>query len=127
MLLTLDNSPIYFNFAAVNDIAVYLIKPIKPSELLEGILRALGQQETREKKEKEPLSLESQRPLRILLAEDNAINREVAVNLLEKWGHTVVVAENGKEALVALGREGPFDLVLMDVQMPEYGWLCGHP
>ncbi len=58
------------------------------------------------------------RPLRILLAEDNPVNQEVAVGLLEKRGHTVVVANDGKEALAALEGE-PFDLVLMDVQMPE--------
>ncbi len=58
------------------------------------------------------------RPLRVLLAEDNAVNQRLTVRLLEKRGHTVVVAATGKEALAALERE-PFDLVLMDVQMPE--------
>jgi CheY-like chemotaxis protein len=61
---------------------------------------------------------ESQRNLHILLAEDNKINQKLAVAMLEKWGHTVVVASNGKEALAALEEQG-FDLVLMDVQMPE--------
>jgi CheY-like chemotaxis protein len=55
---------------------------------------------------------------RILLAEDNEINQTLVVRLLEKLGHTVVVARNGREALTAL-EQGPFDLVLMDVQMPE--------
>jgi CheY-like chemotaxis protein/HPt (histidine-containing phosphotransfer) domain-containing protein len=59
-----------------------------------------------------------QRNLHILLAEDNEINQRLAVATLEKWGHTVVVANNGKEALDAL-EEQVFDLVLMDVQMPE--------
>jgi signal transduction histidine kinase/CheY-like chemotaxis protein len=57
-------------------------------------------------------------PIRILLAEDNAVNQLLGKELLEREGHTVVVAENGREALDALGR-GTFDLVLMDVQMPE--------
>jgi CheY-like chemotaxis protein len=63
---------------------------------------------------------ETRRQLRILLAEDNAINREVAVRLLGKRGHVVTVTENGKEAVAALDA-GPeqFDVVLMDVQMPE--------
>lgn len=58
------------------------------------------------------------RPLRILLAEDQAVNRLLAIRLLEKVGHTVVVAGTGREALTALDRQ-EFDLVLMDVQMPE--------
>jgi two-component system, sensor histidine kinase and response regulator len=56
--------------------------------------------------------------LRILLAEDNVVNQILAVRLLEKRGHSVKTAANGKEVLAAL-QEGPFDLVLMDVQMPE--------
>ena len=54
----------------------------------------------------------------LLLAEDNVVNQKLAVRVLEKYGYTVVVASNGKEALAALSRE-PFDLVLMDVQMSE--------
>ena len=58
------------------------------------------------------------RRFKILLAEDNLVNQKVAVRLLEKRGHTVVVAESGKQALEAW-RKQPFDLILMDVQMPE--------
>lgn len=57
------------------------------------------------------------RQLRILVAEDYEVNRQVIVPLLEKYGHHVKVAENGEEALAAV-RAFPFDLVLMDVQMP---------
>src|SRR5688572_18184829 len=56
-------------------------------------------------------------PLRVLLAEDNATNQKLAVCLLEKHGHSVVVVENGEKAVEAVGR-GMFDLILMDVQMP---------
>jgi PAS domain S-box-containing protein len=57
------------------------------------------------------------RSVRVLLAEDNAVNRLVAVRLLEKYGHTVVEAVDGRQALAALEHES-FDVVLMDVQMP---------
>jgi len=58
------------------------------------------------------------RSLRILLAEDNQVNQKVAIGLLEKRGHHVVLAENGREALDALAQDS-FDLVFMDVHMPE--------
>ena len=64
----------------------------------------------------------SSESLRILLAEDNPINQRFAFCLLEKRGHEVVVANNGKEVLMALAQQ-PFDLVLMDVQMPEMDGL----
>jgi signal transduction histidine kinase/HPt (histidine-containing phosphotransfer) domain-containing protein/ActR/RegA family two-component response regulator len=62
------------------------------------------------------------RSLRVLLAEDNAVNQRLVARLLEKEGHAVTLAGNGREALAALERE-PFDLVLMDVQMPELDGL----
>jgi PAS domain S-box-containing protein len=61
--------------------------------------------------------------LRILLAEDNAVNQRVARSMLERRGHEVVVVENGRRALDALDRDS-FDLVLMDVQMPEMDGLA---
>jgi signal transduction histidine kinase/CheY-like chemotaxis protein len=60
--------------------------------------------------------------LRILLAEDNAVNQKLAVRLLEKHGHRVTVAANGREAMEALIRDR-FDAILMDVQMPEMNGL----
>jgi CheY-like chemotaxis protein len=65
---------------------------------------------------------ESHRRLHLLLAEDNVVNQRLAVRLLEKRGHTVVAVGNGQEALAAL-RQQRFDLVLMDVQMPEMDGL----
>jgi two-component system sensor histidine kinase/response regulator len=62
----------------------------------------------------------ARRLLRILVAEDNLVNQRLAAGLLERRGHTVVLAGDGKQALAALDRE-PFDLVFMDVQMPEMG------
>src|SRR5205814_903663 len=58
------------------------------------------------------------RRLRILIAEDNPVNERVARTLLEKQGHTVLVAHNGREALAVAQRE-KLDVILMDVQMPE--------
>jgi two-component system sensor histidine kinase/response regulator len=60
--------------------------------------------------------------LRVLVAEDNAVNQTLARRLLEKRGHTVVIAENGRVALEAVEREA-FDLILMDVQMPVLGGM----
>jgi two-component system, sensor histidine kinase and response regulator len=62
------------------------------------------------------------RPLRVLLAEDNPVNQLVASRVLETHGHAVVIAHTGREALAALERER-FDVVLMDVQMPEMSGL----
>ncbi len=61
-------------------------------------------------------------PLQILLVEDNPINQKVATRLLEKAGHTVTIAGNGREALEHVVRDS-FHLVLMDVQMPEMDGL----
>ncbi len=63
-------------------------------------------------------------PLRVLVAEDNPINQKIAARLLEKAGHKVTVANDGREALAAW-RKQPFDLVLMDIQMPHLnGFEC---
>ncbi|MEJ7638912.1 MAG: response regulator, partial [Singulisphaera sp.] len=106
-------------------VAGLLLKPFKQSDLLEAIQRAVVPASWDEVRPT-PISLPewkvSRKPLRILLAEDNPFNQKVAVCMLEKKGHTVTVAGNGKRALEALDREG-FDLVLMDVQMPEMDGL----
>jgi two-component system sensor histidine kinase/response regulator len=104
-------------------VAAYLLKPVRQSELRAAIARVLG---AREQRGAVPLltrySLQDARgpaaSLRVLLAEDNLVNQKLATRLLEKRGHHVVVAGNGREALAALERQS-FDLVLMDVQMPE--------
>ncbi len=104
-------------------VAIYLIKPVKPTELQQAILRVLGQEAPITKKQDSQTSdAYKQRPLRILLAEDNTVNQKLAVRLLEKWGHNVVVVNNGKEALSTLEQQ-VFDVVLMDVQMPEMDGL----
>jgi two-component system, sensor histidine kinase and response regulator len=104
-------------------VSAYLLKPIRQSELREAIARVLG---AREQEGAIPLvtrySLQDARDpetvLRVLVAEDNPVNQRLAVRMLEKRGHRVVVAGNGREALDALAKD-TFDLVFMDVQMPE--------
>ena len=99
----------------------YLNKPIRRSELLNAIMNAIGsrlQDSPATGASADTLSPTPARLLRFLLAEDNPVNQRLAVRILEKRGHTVVVAGNGKEAMVALDRER-FDAVLMDVQMPK--------
>ncbi len=99
-------------------IAGYLTKPLKRSELRECILAVLGT-EVPAGTQPQLVTRHSIRelPRRILLAEDNVVNQRLAVALLKKQGHTVVIANNGREAVEALERE-QFDVVLMDVQMP---------
>jgi PAS domain S-box-containing protein len=62
------------------------------------------------------------RPLRILLAEDNPVNQKLALSLLRKWGHTVTVVSDGAQALARSGAES-FDVILMDLQMPVMGGI----
>jgi two-component system sensor histidine kinase/response regulator len=101
------------------DIARYIMKPVTQSILLNGITSALGTARADEEPENSLVAGcgESFVPRRILLAEDGVINRKVAVNLLEQRGHHVTAVENGQLAVDAFGRE-PFDLILLDVQMP---------
>jgi CheY-like chemotaxis protein len=68
-------------------------------------------------------ALQNTRPLRILLAEDNRINRHIASQMLERLGHSVSIAENGCKALELSAAES-FDAVLMDIQMPELDGLA---
>ena len=106
-------------------VAAYLSKPVKQSELLDAILTCLdsraadpnsdmigGDRRRRTSDASRSLTLS------VLLVEDNTTNQLLAVTLLEKAGHQVETAVNGKEALAELAKRS-FDVVLMDVQMPE--------
>jgi len=102
-------------------IASYLTKPVSQSDLLDAIMTALGEPKGLHSPIITQHSLrETQRKLHLLLADDNAVNQILAVRLLEKLGHTITVANNGKEA-IAHWEQGGFDAILMDVDMPEMG------
>src|SRR5712691_10315663 len=110
-------------------ISIYLTKPVRHAELRAAILRALrgqaGSIGTTSASLSESPSLRKTgaiAELRILLAEDNLVNQRVAVSILEKAGHRVIVANNGRQALERWSEQA-FDLILMDVQMPEIDGL----
>ena len=100
-------------------ISAYLVKPIRQTELLDGICQVLNKVSTAKSI---PLVTrhtlrENKHRSRVLLAEDNAVNRTLAVRLLEKLGYSVIAAGNGAEAVEAF-ENNLFDVVLMDIQMP---------
>jgi two-component system sensor histidine kinase/response regulator len=104
-------------------VAAHLLKPVRQAELREALIRVLsdkdGSSTLTSATEKVPeVRRTESAPMRVLLAEDNAVNQMLAVRLLQKRGHAVTVTGNGREALDAL-EHGKYDLVLMDVQMPE--------
>jgi CheY-like chemotaxis protein len=98
----------------------YLVKPVFQAELLSAILEAFSAENAGLKTAdlRSTLSQRSESSLRILVAEDNPVNQKVAVSVLQKRGHIVTVAPDGKRALEVLECE-TFDLILMDIQMPE--------
>jgi PAS domain S-box-containing protein len=111
----------------LRDIGVssYLTKPVRQNILLEAMLAVLANGDT--PRPHKPLVTrhtisEAKRFLHVLIAEDNRVNSTIATALLKKRGHTSVVVVNGRDAVTAV-RDGAFDLVLMDVQMPE---MDGH-
>ena len=114
-------------------VAAHLIKPVNQSDLLDAILTTVVQRQLAPPATPrvcpppagDPApngSGPQQRQLRVLVAEDNAINRRLVMSILEKRGHVVVAAETGVQALEALERER-IDVVLMDIQMPEMDGL----
>ena len=106
-------------------VASYLLKPVKQSELFDAVAMALGITAA-EDAEEVAVSVtrrrSSVRPLQMLLAEDSLVNQKLAVGLLEKHGHHVDVVGDGRAALAAV-ESNRYDLVLMDIQMPEMDGL----
>ena len=106
------------------EFAVQLAKPVKASQLYNALVKALAEH-AQQPEAGEPVPEGGKAPtssLRILLAEDNAVNQKVALRLLDQLGYRADVASDGLEALEALERQ-PYDVVLMDVQMPEMDGL----
>ena len=101
----------------------FLIKPVSPSLLYDTIIEIFGEEISLTDRVPEQLleTTEALKPIKgasILLVEDNAINQQVATELLEQAGFVVTVANNGKQSVQAV-KISKFDLVLMDIQMPE--------
>jgi two-component system, sensor histidine kinase and response regulator len=107
-------------------VSAYLVKPIRHGELHEAIGRVIGagkQPDLEALVTRHTLRESARRPhLRVLLAEDNAINERLISKLLEKRGHTVRAVKTGRGAVQALETDR-YDLVLMDIQMPEMDGL----
>lgn len=107
--------------ATRHGVARALLKPVGRDELFHAIAAIVGASadESRSDAATAPrFPRPAARPLHILLAEDVVLNQRVAVAILKKLGHTVVVSGDGSDAVAAVARE-PFDLILMDVQMPN--------
>ena len=106
-------------------IAAHLMKPVKQSEMFNAIVGSLSVTANHTPARTvvaETADASDVPPLRILLAEDNIVNQRLAVGILEPLGHRITIAGNGREAVGLLQNEN-FDLVLMDVQMPEMDGL----
>jgi signal transduction histidine kinase/CheY-like chemotaxis protein len=108
-------------------VAAHVVKPVTEREILRTILSVLSPHTDQARAMDQPQqgpAFETMPKFRILLAEDNVVNQKLAVRLLEKLGHAVMVASNGRQAVETLQQQpGEFDLVLMDVQMPEMNGL----
>jgi signal transduction histidine kinase/DNA-binding response OmpR family regulator/putative methionine-R-sulfoxide reductase with GAF domain len=112
---------------ATPDVAAFLVKPVKPSALHDALMTALaGHVDAVPVRPASGATIDrglaSRHPLRILLAEDNAVNQKLAMRLLERMGYDADLAQNGLEAIDAVARS-TYDVVLMDVQMPELDGL----
>ena len=119
MMLTSADRKGAFDRCQQLSIAATLLKPLKQQELRTTIVDILSKAD---RSQRQPAATPAAAPsingrLRILLAEDNPVNQQVATRLLKKLGHEVQVVENGQLVLEALN-SGEFDVVLMDVQMP---------
>jgi signal transduction histidine kinase/DNA-binding response OmpR family regulator len=123
IVLTSADDPADIQRCRELSVGVYLVKPVKQSEIFDAIAVALGYEEAfvqaSDSATRPQVHLP---PLKILLAEDSAVNQRLATVLLEKEGHSVHAVETGRQAVMA-SKDEEFDLVLMDVQMPDMDGL----
>ena len=117
-MLTVDASCDGWTGISQAEIHHHLVKPVHPDALRSAVLHVLGQVPQEPASPAVFAGSGPSRRLHILVAEDNFVNQEVALAMLEKLGHAAVLAVNGIEA-VEQWRSGGFDLILMDVEMPE--------
>ena len=122
LMLTSSHRPQGIDYCESFGVTACLLKPIKHSELLEALHLAVDPCLPAELLVPAVENKRTTPPLRILVAEDSLVNQKLAVGLLQRQGHAVAVANNGREALSALARQ-TYDVVLMDVQMPEMDGL----
>ncbi len=106
-------------------VAGYVTTPVKHSDLLDAIVMLVSRRQAGSGREVRRTPLPARRrgrALRILIAEDNAVNRTLVTKILEKRGHAIVAVENGQAAVEgftgATASRRPFDVVIMDIQMP---------
>ena len=118
LLLTSADQP--HDAASHPALSGFLVKPVGQHALLDAVCRVVGSRLTADQEPAAPAvtPTRSARRLRVLVAEDNPVNQRLAQHLLERRGHTPILAANGREAL-DLATHDQFDLVLMDLQMPE--------
>jgi PAS domain S-box-containing protein len=123
MMVSSSQRPGDINRCQELGISAFLMKPVKQSELFDAIMSVAGvAPEVESVVAQDAGSSRKLPPMRLLLAEDSLVNQKLAVALLEREGHTVVVANNGQEAIDLCANE-TFDAVLMDVQMPQVDGL----
>ena len=129
MLTSLGWQPVSREASGI-DFAAFLSKPIKQSQLFDILIGIFSRQSNGQNSKgrrapalpRQSTPIKSDRLLKILLAEDNVVNQKVALRILERMGYRADVASNGLEAIAALNRQS-YDVILMDVQMPEMDGL----